>query len=138
MSRIVFPFDSGSRADLGLIRRPIAQVQFYSQKYKKLINISMLIDTGADYTLLPRSTAQALGIDLKRDCSVFSTFGVGGKEKVYILKNKIEIIIGKIKIKIPLGFLERDNIPPLLGRFQCLESLELTFSKFTTTFNDFK
>lgn len=136
MPKVTFPFDSGSRSDLGLIRRPIAQVQFYSSKFKKLINISMLVDTGADYTLLPRSTAQALGIDLKRDCKTFSTFGVGGKEKVYVLKHNIEIIIGDIHMKIPLGFLERDDIPPLLGRFQCLESLELSFSKFATTFSN--
>ena len=32
----------------------------------------MIVDTGADYTLLPRFLAEDLKIDLEKDCKVFS------------------------------------------------------------------
>lgn len=41
----------------------------------------MIVDTGADYTLLPRFMAEKLGINLEKDCKDFTTFGVGGGRK---------------------------------------------------------
>lgn len=89
--------------------------------------LRMIVDTGADYTLLPRFMANKLGIDLEKDCKIFSTFGVGGAERVYFL-NKIRAKLGVWERIIPIGFLERDEIPPLLGRHQFLETFETLFS----------
>jgi hypothetical protein len=36
---------------------------------------------------------------------------------------------------VPVGFLERDDIPPLLGRFKCIDKFDLLFSKFVITFS---
>lgn len=46
----------------------------------------MIIDTGADYTLLPKYFSVRLGVRLKQDCQVFKTAGIGGEEKVYFFK----------------------------------------------------
>ena len=43
--------------------------------------------------------------------------------------------IGKEERFIPIGFLKHDDIPPLLGRYKCLDTFSVTFSKFTTIFN---
>lgn len=94
----------------------------------------MIVDSGADYTLLPRYLAHELGIDLEKDCKLFNTFGVGGTERVYFLP-KIEVRIGNWKRIIPIGFLERNEIPPLFGRHLFLETFETLFSsKHTLTF----
>ncbi len=112
---------------LGLIYRPVAQVFFWSSKEKKWTEIWMIVDTGADYTLLPRFMAQELRIDLEKDCKIFSTYGVGGKERVYFLP-KMKVKLGKWERTIPVGFLERNEIPPLLGRHLFLETFETLFS----------
>lgn len=91
----------------------------------------MIVDTGADYTLLPKHLAKILGIDLKQDCKVFKTSGIGGEEKVYLAKN-IEVKIGGLQRKIPVGFLDREDIPSLLGRQNFLETFEVIFSSNRT------
>ena len=87
----------------------------------------MIVDTGADYTLLPRFLAEDLKVDLEKDCRVFLTQGVGGSERVYFLP-KIKVTLGKWKRTIPVGFLERNEIPPLMGRHLFLETFEALFS----------
>lgn len=89
----------------------------------------MIVDTGADYTLLPKRYAQLLGISLNKNCQAEETQGVGGKEKIYLCKKSILIKIGVFKRQIPVGFLNRDNIPSLLGRLQALEILTLIMKK---------
>lgn len=86
------------------------------------------MDTGADYTLLPRFAAKDLQIDLENDCKVFETFGVGGSQKGYFLP-KIKAKLGRWEREIPIGFLDSDEIPPLMGRHLFLETLETHFSK---------
>lgn len=87
----------------------------------------MIVDTGADYSLLPRFLAQDLKIDLEEECKAFSTQGIGGSEKVFFLP-KIKVKLGKWERVIPVGFLERDEVPPLMGRHLFLETFETLFS----------
>lgn len=57
------------------------------------------------------SLTSVLGIDLQKDCEVETTLGVGRSETVYQYKG-LSIKIGNTEFKIPVGFLERDDIPP--------------------------
>lgn len=132
---LTFPFEKNYSPLLGVIRRPVAQVFFYSRFKKLWYETWMIVDTGADYTLLPRYFSERLGIDLKKEGRLFKTSGIGGQERVYFVK---EIIakIGDWKRNIPVGFLDRDEIPPLLGRHLFFERFEVVFSKkHTVTFN---
>ena len=95
----------------------------------------MIVDTGADYSILPRSYAVYLGIDLTRDCIAQTTHGIGGMETVYIYKSLI-LEIDSFKRKIPIGFLDRDDVPPLFGRHECLETFRLVFAKRTITLSN--
>lgn len=87
----------------------------------------MIVESGADYTLLPRFMADKLNVNLEKDCKIFSTYGVGGGERVYFLP-KIKVKLGDWKRMIPVGFLERNEIPPLMGRQLFLETFETLFS----------
>lgn len=132
-----FAFDKSSSEIFGCVRRPIATVYFWSYKINAWVGIVMIIDTGADYTLLPRFYASELGINLKRDCSIHWTGGIGGKEKVYLLRCT-QIKIGRWKRSIPVGFLDRDNIPPLLGRQEFLETFKVILFNHHTFFSQDK
>ena len=95
----------------------------------------MIVDTGADYTLLPRYLAGDLQVDLEKECQTFSTQGIGGTERVHFLP-KITVKLGTWKKIIPVGFLDRDKIPPLMGRHLFFETFEAQFSsKHTLTFS---
>ena len=131
--KISFPYESESSNIFGNVKRPISEVSFWSPKRKRWLRYTMIVDTGADYTLLPYSASQDLEIDLENDCIQRQTFGIGGSEPVYLIKRH-KIKIGDIEMKIPLGFLGRDDIPPLLGRQECLNNIDVLFSKFAIWF----
>ncbi|OGG00779.1 hypothetical protein A3D78_06270 [Candidatus Gottesmanbacteria bacterium RIFCSPHIGHO2_02_FULL_39_14] len=125
MPQIVsFPFKFIGQTKLGKIYRPYAIVEIFSKKRNKWQPIEMIIDSGADYTLLPKRYAVILGVDLITDCWVEVTLGVGGSETVYQCKNLL-LKINNFKQEVPAGFIERDDLPPLLGRLGCLEDFKL-------------
>lgn len=130
-----FPFTFIGKTTLGRIDRPYAPVLAYSKARKKWQPLQMVVDTGADYTLFPVRYAPVLGIDVKKECTVESTRGVGGAEIVYQYQD-LPIRIGTWERSVPVGFLGRDDIPPLLGRLGCLEVFRLVFedkeSRFET------
>ncbi len=129
---IKFPYEKEHSQIFGLIRRPIVKVGFWSKKFNRWLEFTMIIDTGADYTLFPHSKAEDLGVDLEKECLIFQTSGIGGTEKVYLFK-KIEMKLGKWIETVPVGFLDRDDIPPLLGRFKCIDRFDFLFSNFVTS-----
>lgn len=132
--RVSFPYEEKSSPFFGRVKRPVARVKFWSRKLKKYIEYVMLVDTGADYTLLPKHASIELGINLKKECIALLTSGVGGKELVYFMKEGIKTQLGKIEKTIPIGFIGRTDIPPLLGRESCLNDLDVRLFRFTTTF----
>lgn len=56
-----FPFVKIGKGPLGEIYRPYAAVFLFSEKRKEWLLSRMVVDSGADYTLLPRHYAIALG-----------------------------------------------------------------------------
>lgn len=112
----------------------MALVSVWSKKRREWLEYSMLVDSGADYTLFPRYVADELGIDLEKETKKCESRGVGGGAVVYFLKKGLKIKIGNLEIKTPTGFLSGGDIPPLLGREECLNLFDLRFHKFKTTF----
>lgn len=131
---VTFQFKDYPSNIFGSVKRPIAIVFFQHQKDKSWKPITMLVDTGADYTLLPYFLAHPLGINLITDCKVIYTKGVGGTSKVYLFKRKIKVKLGEVSRQIPIGFLSSNDIPPLLGRQEFFETFKIVFEKFTTSF----
>ena len=110
---VKFSFKKEKSSLLGNIYRPIA----------------MIVDTGADYTLLPKFLSVSLGINLNNDYRKLETTGVGGNQKVYFSIHKVVVRVGDWQRKIPVGFLDCDFIPPLMGRHQFLETFKVIFNK---------
>lgn len=96
----------------------------------------MVVDTGADFTILPKYLSQDLGISLETDCSVDITKGVGGDQPIYFCKLKITAQIGTFVRKIPLAFFSTDEVPPLLGRLGFLETFTTEFLKSHAVVNN--
>ena len=133
-----FPFKKEYSPLFGMIHRPIAEVSFRHKTQDIWQPVTMIVDTGADYTLLPRFLASPLGIDLKRDCTVLETQGVGGSTKVYLLKKPTLIKLGVFELEIPLGIIASSFVPPLLGRHLFLERFKVTFDHHAVTFDSLR
>lgn len=131
--KTTFPYESKPSPIFRVVKRPIAKVNFWSKKFNRYLEYLMIVDTGAYYTLFPLSTAYELGINLKKECKTFKTAGIGGEEMVYLFK-KAKMKLGDWKASVPIGFLGREDIPPLLGRASCLNNLDVRFVRFTTSF----
>jgi hypothetical protein len=134
MRRITqFPFVKVGRGPLGEIFRPYAKVLIFAKKKKMWLPVNMVVDSGADYTLLPRKYALILEVDLGKGCLVETILGVGGSETVYLYR-KLLIKIGNWQNEILVGFLERNDIPALLGRLEFMENLRVIFENHRTIF----
>lgn len=135
--KISFPYKEEPSHIFGKVKRPVASVSIWSAQRHRWLTYTMIIDTGADYTILPYSAIDDLKIDLEKDAFSLRTFGIGGSETVYLLKG-CKIKIDRYEMVIPVGFLARDDIPPLLGRQSCLDNFNVLFSRFVTTFSPLK
>jgi predicted aspartyl protease len=124
-----FDFEYITDTPLGKIYRPIAKVTLSSPTVDRNIEITMLVDTGADYTIAPRHIARKLYISLWKDCRLQTTWGVGGKQRIYFLKKKLTARIGEIERQIPIAFFDNDEVPALLGRLGFLETMDVEFKK---------
>jgi hypothetical protein len=130
---IAFPFDRQPSALFGTVRRAVAPAHFWSARSRAGVTIVMLVDTGADYTLLGHAHADVLGIDLRR-CRRVATAGIGGTEIVY-LRSRVALRLGPWSRVIVAGFLDRDDVLPLLGRARCLDTFDVRFFRHRTFFS---
>ncbi|MGH7772891.1 MAG: retropepsin-like aspartic protease [Candidatus Binatia bacterium] len=128
-----FPYERRASAIFGTIRRPVAHVELYSAVFQRWIAYTMIVDTGADYCVLPASIAWDLGIKL-RQCEPHTASGIGGQQKVF-LHRTAQMRFGSWEFLVPVGFVKRENLPPLLGRYQCLDLFDLRLRAFVTTFS---
>lgn len=126
------PFSFRGESFLGKIYRPYVELFISSDKIDEWVPIETLVDTGADYSLFPKRYAELLSIDIEKECFLQTTYGVGGKEVIYLYKKGIKIKIDNWQERIPLGFLSRNDVPPLLGRLKCLEDLMLIMKERIT------
>lgn len=132
--KVSFPFERQETQIFGEVSRPIAEVSFWSKTLKTWVPVKMIVDTGADYTLLPRWLARKLGISIKHNCKKFKTYGIGGSRQVYLIKGGWKVKVGTWTGSIILGFIGSRNIPPLMGRLRLIEELKMTMEDFTSTF----
>ena len=129
---VKFQYDDEGKGIFGHIYRPVAKVTFKSPRTNILADVWMVVDTGADYSILPRHIAGKLRISLEKDCVREVTFGVGGNQTVFFLKTKIKAVIGKSERNVPIAFFDTDEVPPLLGRLGFLETFDAEFLKSHT------
>ncbi len=127
------PHNPVSSALFGIIYRPTIKVKFKVRGSKNWLDVSMIVDTGADYTILPKWLANDLNVDLKADCERHITGGIGGSETVFLLR-RMTVRVGQWIGVVPVGFLTHDDVPPLLGRQNFSEKFRLILENYTTTF----
>jgi predicted aspartyl protease len=84
-----------------------------------------LLDTGADYTVVPESLAELIGIDLTR-CRKEHVFG-NEDRPVPARVGSITIHLGSEVIALRCHFLNGESAPYLLGRMDLLTRFNIFF-----------
>jgi len=108
---IEFPFEERHSERLGKIFKPIVPVTISGPE--KSVNIIMLLDSGADISLIPYSVGEAIG--LKLDMSTRSEIhGIGEGSVPYIFTN-VNIKIDEIETSIRMGWTLIEEVPFILG-----------------------
>lgn len=121
-------FFTGVQTPLGLIMRPMMPVTFWHSTGER-IDTLILIDSGADLSMIPKRIAQSLGIDFE-SCPKGVTGGVGGKTNVVMSAISIRFGHGKetYELEIPVQIPIKKEIPyPLLGREPFFRFFDVSF-----------
>ena len=84
-----------------------------------------LIDTGADFTTLPESIAEVLGLDL-RSCPRESVMGIEG-HPVSAHVGSITLLFGEEACPVRCHFLKSERTPYLLGRMDVFSRFNIFF-----------
>lgn len=126
---VTFPFEDAGKNFFGKILRPVAKVSFQSPSKQTWTHAWMIIDTGADFSILPKYLSEDLHISLKKDCIKDTTAGVGGESKIYLCKKPIKVKLGNIEKEVPIAFFNNNEVPALLGRLGFLETFDVEFTK---------
>lgn len=125
---ISFKYEAVASRMFGTLYRPVVKVQFWSEATQSWKTVQMLVDTGADYSILPRYLATWLQLEIKDTGKVHETQGVGGVQKIYMV-DKLRARIGKFEREVPVGIIDSTQVPPLMGRLGFFETFEAEFSR---------
>ena len=97
------------------------------------LEVFALLDSGADFTLIPRAIADIIGIKLNEKDKE-SIGGVGGNSFAYKVQLTCSLKLGhesnKIQIKAMVLDEENEEIPVLIGREGFFENFEITFREY--------
>ena len=126
---VKFAYDLVGGSYFGKVFRPVAKVSFQSPVHKLWVDTWMIVDTGADFSILPHFLTKDLSISLEKDCIKEPMAGVGGDQNVFLCKKRIKAKIGNLQREIPLAFFDNDEVPALLGRLGFLETFDVEFLK---------
>lgn len=124
---IEFQFKKVYSKRLGEVLQPIIPVTIIGAKQR--VNVSMLLDSGADLSLIPYSVGEAIGLELDME-NRGEVQGLGEGSVPYIL-SQVRIKIGDIETSVRIGWALIEEVPLILGRLD-------VFQKFSAEFREFE
>jgi hypothetical protein len=90
------------------------------------LGIQFILDTGADFTMLPHHMADLVGVDLTQAPSGRST-GIEGGRGIRIWLGHIKVTIGPYFLRLRCLFSSNERTPYLLGRADVFPAFSITF-----------
>ena len=123
-----FPYIERESRIFGSILKPIIDIEILSEKYGLWCGIeSVLVDTGADITLIPSSIGKGLVDDLYSGTKA-AIKGITPFELiVYIHNLKVRVANKEFETKVAIA--DSDDVPAVLGRFEALDIFNARFVK---------
>ena len=88
--------------------------------------MAFLLDTGADFTMLPKSIAKWIGIDLNT-LPQNRSYGIEGAKGVKVWVGKIQVKICRHELEIRCLFSDNEACPYILGRADIFSHFNIFF-----------
>ena len=105
--------------------QPLYEVEL---KYKKSMSFKMLVDSGADFSLIPFQIGISLGYSLSDGEIIYKAAGIGGSVE-YVLRN-IEIKIDNYSLKAPIAWVQTKHCDDIiLGREMIFDTFDIEFKQ---------
>jgi len=123
---IEFEFEKAQTQRLGEILIPTIPVTIVGPKRR--LNVFMLLDSGADLSLVPYSVGETIGLELdieKRS----EVQGIGEGIVPYIL-SPLRIKIVEVEIPVRIGWALIEEVPFILGRLDVFQKFSVEFREF--------
>jgi len=111
---------------LGEVLKPIIPVTLIGAKERA--GVSMLLDSGADLSLIPYSVGEAIGLELDLE-NRSEVQGIGEGSIPYILC-QVSMKIGEIETSIRVGWALIEEVPLILGRLDVFRQFAVDFREF--------
>ncbi len=122
--RKCFKFAKENSSSLGIVYRPIAKVGLKDVN-GDMFELSMLVDSGADITILSKRIGDIMGVDVEQG-EVKPFRGIVGEMIAYV--PKIPLFINGREIETRVAF-SLSEVPNLLGRLDIFKNFEINFRK---------
>ncbi|MBI2358802.1 MAG: retropepsin-like domain-containing protein [Deltaproteobacteria bacterium] len=123
---IEFPFERMRSQRFGEILKPVIPVRLSGPA--RPVNVFMLVDSGADLSMLPYSVGETIGLAL--DMSTRSEVqGIGDGTVPYVLGD-VDLEVGGINLHARVGWALIEEVPLLLGRLDIFSELAIEFREF--------
>ncbi len=120
----MFQVAKENSSSLGIVYRPIAKVGLRDAG-GELFELSMLVDSGADITVLSKRIGDIMGVDVEQgEAKVFR--GIVGEMIAYVHKIPLSINGKEIETRVAFAISE---VPNLLGRLDIFKNFEISFRK---------
>ena len=92
----------------------------------QLVELDFLVDSGADFTVVPKSVGEQLGFETPTK-AVDHFMGAGGGVVPYVLK-RVRLQIGEIPIIGRIAW-ALEEVTPVLGRLDVFDQLSVSFDR---------
>jgi len=123
---IEFEFKKVLSKKFGEVLKPLIPVTLVGAK--QVVRTSMLLDSGADLSMIPYSVGEALGLELKME-NRSEVQGIGEGSVPYIL-SRTGIKFGDIEASVRVGWALIEEIPLILGRLDLFQQFSVEFREF--------
>lgn len=130
MQEVEFGFREGHSRIFGKILRPFATVTLRNND--KETSQSMLIDSGADLILIPKSIGDYLGFIIENE-KITEVRGIG-EQGIPIIIKRTKVKIGNKEINADVAWSLIEEVPLLLGRKDVFDNFEIIFKNNKTIF----
>lgn len=106
-----------------IVKRPnaVVTVSNKGQSY----TLDMLVDSGADISIIPKVTGESLGLEIKSEKEIETIGGIGGSIPIVI--REIDLKIGSEEFSAKIGWSLEEDIIPILGREDIFDRFHIEF-----------
>jgi len=106
-----------------IVKQPNAVVKVFHEG--NAVSLDMIIDSGADVTLIPKEIGEDLGFEIESEREIKTIAGIGGT--IPIVYRELELRIGSEKFTAEVGWALEEGVIPILGRKDVFDRFHIEF-----------